>query len=77
MNNGEPLLVSVRRAAELLSLSPRSVQMYIASGALVSRKVGKRRLIPFVALERFARADHQVPTHAAHAKQPACEFVEG
>ena len=54
----ELLAVDVREAARRLSLSPRTVATLISRRELPSRKVGRRRIIPVVALEAFVRSDH-------------------
>ena len=55
-----PLLVSVKRASELLGVSQRTVQYILARNPreLRARKIGRRTLIPYHALEAFARRDH-------------------
>jgi excisionase family DNA binding protein len=55
------LLVSKSEAAEALSVSVRSVENYLRAKLLPHKKIGKRTLIPFAALEAFARADHPSP----------------
>lgn len=50
--------VDVREAARRLSLSPRTVAALIASGELQTVKVGRRRIVPVRALERFLARDH-------------------
>ena len=52
------LLVSKREAAGMLSLSIRSIDNLISCRELIARKIGRRTLIPFSALESFARRDH-------------------
>lgn len=52
------LLVSVRVAAEMLSLSQRTIENYVKSKVIPARKVGRRTLIPVRALETFVRTDH-------------------
>ena len=52
-----PLLVPMRDAAELLGVSQRTVQNLITAKALPSRKIGRRRLIPFSALQALTRRD--------------------
>jgi excisionase family DNA binding protein len=52
-----PILVTLRRAAELLGVSTRTVQNLIAAKELPSRKIGRRRLIPYSALQALARRD--------------------
>jgi excisionase family DNA binding protein len=59
------LLLSKRDAAQALSLSVRTIENLIRSKELPVRKLGRRRLIPFSALEVFARADHPSPVRAA------------
>ena len=51
----EPLLVSRGRAAALLGLSQRSVDLLIASGRLASTRAGKRVLVPLGAVREFAQ----------------------
>ncbi len=55
------LALGIREAARRLSLSPRTVAALVATGELVSRKVGRRRIIPIKALEQFLRHDHKSP----------------
>lgn len=57
----EKLLYTRKQAAELLSISLRQLDYLIAEGQLASRRVHRRRLIPRLALEQFARRDHPVP----------------
>ena len=54
----EVLAVNVREAARCLGVSPRTIATLIARGELVSRKIGRRRVIPIEALEKFLRRDH-------------------
>lgn len=61
----EVLAVNVREAARRLAVSPRTIATLIARGELVSRKIGRRRVIPVEALEKFLRRDHQT--------QPDCQ----
>jgi excisionase family DNA binding protein len=55
--DGSRLLCSIREAARALSLSDRMVLNYIAAKRLVSRKVGRRRLISVASLKAFALKD--------------------
>lgn len=48
-----PLLVSVEKAAEMLSISRKQVYREMASGKIKSVLIGKRRLIPTEELERY------------------------
>ena len=49
----DQILISRQDAAKALSISVRSLDYLIAQGKVPVRKVGKRILIPRVALERF------------------------
>lgn len=55
----ELLLVSVGEAARRLSLGRSFVFELLGSGALNSIKVGRRRLIPVVALEDFVQRQQE------------------
>jgi len=55
----QKVLISKKEAANLLSLSVRSLEYLIQRRELPSRRVGRRVLIPRQALEYFARRDHQ------------------
>jgi excisionase family DNA binding protein len=52
------LAVGLTEAARRLGLSPRTVATLVLRDELPSRKVGRRRIIPVVALEAFLRGDH-------------------
>jgi excisionase family DNA binding protein len=52
------LAVGMPEAARRLGLSTRTVATLIARQELPSRKVGRRRIIPVVALEAFLNRDH-------------------
>jgi len=54
------LAVSVKEAARRLGVCDRTVVNLISGKELVSRKVGRRRLIPVKALENFMRTDHRI-----------------
>jgi excisionase family DNA binding protein len=45
MGSVKLLLLSVKEAARLLSISPRTVERYASAGIIQTVKVGKRRLI--------------------------------
>jgi len=53
-----PILVSIRQAAELLNVCPRTVQNLVIAKRLRARKIGRRTLIPYSALVQFSRHDH-------------------
>lgn len=68
----EPKLLYTRReAAELLSISLRLLDDLLATGELMSRRVGRRRLIPATALQAFARKDHSPRSRAADREAAA------
>lgn len=54
-----PILVTLRQAAELLGVSTRTIQNLIAAKQLPSRKIGRRRLVPYSGLQALARRDAQ------------------
>ncbi len=58
MSEVEVLAVNVPEAARRLGVSPRTIATLIARGELLSRKIGRRRVIPVEALEKFLRRDH-------------------
>jgi excisionase family DNA binding protein len=61
-DNGQ-LALGIVEAAKRLSLSPRTVASLIKTGELSSLKVGRRRIIPLSAIEKFLGRDH--PTQPA------------
>ena len=59
MHRDETILaVGMAEAARRLGLSLRTVATLVLSHELPSRKVGRRRIIPVMALEAFVRRDH-------------------
>jgi excisionase family DNA binding protein len=52
------LAVTVREAARRLSVSTRTVATLVAQRELMSRRIGRRRVIPLTALEDFLKRDH-------------------
>jgi hypothetical protein len=52
------LLYDRKGAARQLSISIRSLDYLIANKKLVTRRLGKKVLVPYGALVQFARADH-------------------
>jgi excisionase family DNA binding protein len=64
-----PLLLSRKSAAALLSVSVRTIDNLLARRELVSRTVGRRRLIPRKSLEEFARHDHPSPAREVRNEQ--------
>jgi excisionase family DNA binding protein len=67
MNNLERLAVSIREAAAMLGISPRSVQNYIRMKRLPARKIGRRTVLSIRALENFLRQDQPPSSRAARA----------
>jgi hypothetical protein len=57
----EKLAVDIRSAAEMLSVSPRTIQNYLRLKMLTGRKIGRRTVIPIRALENFLRTDQPSP----------------
>jgi hypothetical protein len=66
MKSTERLAVDVRTAADMLSVSPRTIGN-IAKKLLPARKLGRRRVIRMLDLEAFLRTDQP----EASLKQPA------
>lgn len=65
MTSGSPLLVDLRQASALLSVSSRAVQQLVYDGHLPSVKVGRRRLIASADLEAFVDRLRQEGTRPA------------
>jgi excisionase family DNA binding protein len=57
----ERLAVDTREAAQMLSVSPRTIQNYIFAKLLPARKIGRRTVIPVRALENFVQTDQPSP----------------
>lgn len=68
----ERLAVDIREAGRLLSVSPRTIQNYVAAKLLPARKIGRRTVIPVRALEAFLRTDHP-----SLSKQSGIEAADG
>lgn len=58
MESESVLAVAIPEAARRIGVSPRTVATLVARGELQSRKVGRRRIIPIAALEKFLARDH-------------------
>jgi excisionase family DNA binding protein len=56
----EILAVDIAEAARRLGVSPRTVAALVATGELSSRRIGRRRVIPVRALERFINQDREL-----------------
>ena len=57
----DKLLVSQDEAAQLLSISRRSIEYLVATKRPFIRRIGTRALIPIEDVRRFARSDHPEP----------------
>ena len=58
MSDNEKVLYTKREAAQMLSISVRSLDYLIVSRQLAARRIGRRVLIHRDAIEQFARLDH-------------------
>lgn len=54
----EKILYTKREAAQLLSISVRSLDYLIFNRQIPTRRIGRRVLVHRDAIERFARHDH-------------------
>jgi len=71
------LAVGMTEAARRLGLSPRTVATLVRRRQLASRKVGRRRIIPVLALEAFIRRDQDGSTQDQSGMCPSgSEFNE-
>ena len=52
------LAVGVSEAARQLGISTRTMTNLVRNKEIVSRKIGRRRVIPVTALQQFLRRDH-------------------
>jgi len=60
------VLYTRREAAQLLSISPRSLDYLIVSHQMPTRRIGRRVLVHRDSIEQFARVDH-ASIHAVRA----------
>lgn len=58
----DKILCSKREAAEILGVSIRTLENLISRKLLVSRQIGRRRMIPYAACIQIARRDTPVIT---------------
>ena len=63
-----PVLVSVKQAAQMLGISPWSCYQLLDEGAIVSRYIGRRRLVEVESLRAYAQA---LPTVRPNADEAA------
>jgi excisionase family DNA binding protein len=64
-----PLLISKREAGALLGVCLRTIDYWISRKELPCRRFGKRILIPYTALQSFAKRDHLGVGSAAPQKE--------
>ena len=64
----DQIFVSRREAAKALSISLRTLDNLIAGREIVTRRIGRRRLISTSELRRFANRDHAVNGGAENAQ---------
>ena len=67
----ERMLYSRLEAAQILSISLRTLDHVAARGEIRVRRIGRKVLIPRTELERFSRADHGGRTKRAVAEAHA------
>jgi excisionase family DNA binding protein len=68
----ESLAVGIQRAAQMLDVSPRTIENYLRAKILPARKIGRRTVIPVSALRAFLNRDQtltQSPKWDAEVRQ--------
>ena len=65
----QPITVGKKTAAQLLGLSVRTIEYLISQRKIAARKVGRRTLIPYRALQEFARRDTPTIDKPSRAKE--------
>jgi len=68
MQDGTVIAVGIAEAARRLGLSARTVATLVSRCQLASRKVGRRRIIPVLALENFLRGDRETEHGTANPR---------
>jgi excisionase family DNA binding protein len=53
----ERLAVNIQHAAQMLDVSPRTIENYLRAKILPARKIGRRTVIPVSALRAFLNRD--------------------
>ena len=61
-DNSPRMLYDRKQAARQLSISTRSLDYIIAGKGLETRRIGKKVLIPYGSLKRYASGDHYAIT---------------
>jgi excisionase family DNA binding protein len=62
----DKILCSKKEAAEILGVSVRTIENLVSKRLLVSRQIGRRRMIPYSACIQLARRDTPVITGNDH-----------
>ncbi len=65
-------LLSVEKAAEVLSVSPWTIRAWITQGKLGSAKLGSRRLVPEAEIQRII-TQASVPALPKHLGEPSAQ----
>jgi excisionase family DNA binding protein len=65
-----PLMVSIEDATKLLGLGRTRIKQLCADGTLPSARVGNRRLIPYAAVEAYARSLVDLPGNGGKPADP-------
>jgi excisionase family DNA binding protein len=68
MQDETVIAVGIAEAARRLGLSARTVATLVSRRQLASRKVGRRRIIPVLALESFLRGDREPEEATANSR---------
>jgi hypothetical protein len=66
-------LIDKQRGHELSGLSVRNLEYLFLTGAIETRKIGKRRLIVFRSLKRFLQQDHPPSEHLSPRKRQSVQ----
>lgn len=65
---GAPGYLSVRRAAEILGIQPRSVIDLVARERLSSTRLGRAHFVPVADVERYRRQRQERAARAQHSR---------
>ena len=74
---GAPGYLSIRRAAEVLGLQPRSVLYLVAKGHLSSTRLGRAHFLPTAEVERYRRIrrDRAARARLRRSRNPRIKLV--
>lgn len=64
----EPLAVSIRAAADVIGVCPRTLERRIAAGEILAYREGARRLIAVEELRRYVREKNEAERIRAQAQ---------